>query len=681
MKTRIQNLRHPLFLLFLTSLVLLPKLPVIPTRATPVRIEDFLLVILLAFFVLGSDFSEWRKLWRSKIARLIAIWLVLTFISTLWGIFGHRVEDWRIALLFYFRQIEYISLLPIAYLALQDRRRVSTFYRLLLFLAFPVSFYAILQGMGLVGGFGGGFYGNRWVAATDRSFATFSGPYELGEFYVIVLPILAAGILFSAAAKERIVNLLNYFLGLIGLGMSAARIPVFLLPATFLTFLLFLPKRIKYLAIFFLILLASSLIPFLSSPTLRTRSFDIVGPLLTRIFEMAGMGLDLIWQQTAPKPSAPEAVLLPQELGKVAVLPTLPPKLVVEPSIVQQMVPSERLGALPTAPPTAPSRAALPPLFILYTIDTRDGLERYFSSQGVNLVKGFSFEESSRDWRIFGGKVVKDPAEAYDGQNYVLLKGSEEGQSIGVEQAISGLDPRRVYLLSAAFFKEGDAAGFSFYSEQEGWHCLICFWGYRSGGRLTLHRDIRLVINREQPANRWTKVQMLIYGVDQLRPVIRIPGLRSGQVRIDNVELKEVDYPKDLLPKIEPIEYLDESLAWRVQSLWPRALREVRSNPFLGGGFSSLGAAADSSVFTFLGETGVLGFGVFALILFEIIRLLWRQIHKTEERLLRTLLIGTLLMVIGVILNSLLVDVFRASKIAMIFWMMVGAILSNEDCH
>ena len=109
----------------------------------------------------------------------------------------------------------------------------------------------------------------------------------------------------------------------------------------------------------------------------------------------------------------------------------------------------------------------------------------------------------------------------------------------------------------------------------------------------------------------------------------------------------------------------------RFNNEWPRAIASLIKNPFLGTGYSSLDIATDNDFLRSLGEVGILGTLGLALVLIET----WKKIFiflKNENKFLRYFSAGVLSMMIAFLVNGLFIDVFEASKVASLFWMMLG---------
>lgn len=111
---------------------------------------------------------------------------------------------------------------------------------------------------------------------------------------------------------------------------------------------------------------------------------------------------------------------------------------------------------------------------------------------------------------------------------------------------------------------------------------------------------------------------------------------------------------------------------------WPRAVRALLKNPFLGTGYSSIDIATDNDFLRSLGEVGILGTLALILILIEVGKRIL-SLLKSEKRLTKYLSAGIFSMMIAFIINGLFIDVFEASKVASLFWMILGLNLSINN--
>lgn len=110
---------------------------------------------------------------------------------------------------------------------------------------------------------------------------------------------------------------------------------------------------------------------------------------------------------------------------------------------------------------------------------------------------------------------------------------------------------------------------------------------------------------------------------------------------------------------------------------WPRAIRAFIKNPVLGTGYSSLGLATDNDVLRSLGEVGILGTLAFVLFLIEVFKRI-RKEYILGDRFVRFYSAGTLSVIVAFSLNGLFIDVFEASKIAAVFWILLGIALAQR---
>ncbi len=154
--------------------------------------------------------------------------------------------------------------------------------------------------------------------------------------------------------------------------------------------------------------------------------------------------------------------------------------------------------------------------------------------------------------------------------------------------------------------------------------------------------------------------------------------------QIINVTIQKIIY---IMPKFEvnaatetpapqPV-IEDRSTSIRTNVEWPRALRAFQKNPLMGTGFSSITLATDNDYLRLLGETGLIGFAAFMLIF---IRLFQR--FKTTLPFEKTVTLSNAFMgglfggVVGIFLNAVFIDIFEASKLAIIFWLLIGFALA-----
>jgi hypothetical protein len=115
------------------------------------------------------------------------------------------------------------------------------------------------------------------------------------------------------------------------------------------------------------------------------------------------------------------------------------------------------------------------------------------------------------------------------------------------------------------------------------------------------------------------------------------------------------------------------SFGIRTDVEWPRALRAFYKNPLLGTGYSSITIATDNDFLRSLGEVGLLGTLGIGLIFFILVRQMAKFIKKSpKEDFERSFIIGVLCALICVLLTGIFIDVLEASKIATVFWFLLG---------
>ncbi|KKU28443.1 MAG: hypothetical protein UX80_C0002G0074 [Candidatus Amesbacteria bacterium GW2011_GWA2_47_11b] len=145
---------------------------------------------------------------------------------------------------------------------------------------------------------------------------------------------------------------------------------------------------------------------------------------------------------------------------------------------------------------------------------------------------------------------------------------------------------------------------------------------------------------------------------------------RYRELLVDHVFAAADEEVPDALKPPEILE--DRSFNIRLKAEWPRALRAFYQNPLLGTGFSSVGLAVDNDYLRLLAETGLLGFFAFGLILLRIFKSA-RPYLQTPHSPTDAFIIAATLGLVGLLFNAVFIDVFEASKIAIISWTLLGA--------
>jgi len=119
----------------------------------------------------------------------------------------------------------------------------------------------------------------------------------------------------------------------------------------------------------------------------------------------------------------------------------------------------------------------------------------------------------------------------------------------------------------------------------------------------------------------------------------------------------------------------DRSTSIRFDVEWPRALRALRKNPLFGTGFSSITLATDNDYLRLLGETGILGFVSFISILIMLSKHTFLSPVQTNIWWERFPIGFSGVLIVTMIIATFL-DVFEASKIAILFWSFTGISLA-----
>lgn len=133
----------------------------------------------------------------------------------------------------------------------------------------------------------------------------------------------------------------------------------------------------------------------------------------------------------------------------------------------------------------------------------------------------------------------------------------------------------------------------------------------------------------------------------------------------------------------------DLSFTTRFQGEWPHALEAFKRNVFFGSGYSSISLAVDNNYLRILGEVGLFGFISFLALFLAIGIFIRKTLPEVDSPLAKSFVLGFVAGVLGLALNAILIDVFEASKIAFLLWLLTGVTLGllnlyqrkYEDLH
>lgn len=163
-------------------------------------------------------------------------------------------------------------------------------------------------------------------------------------------------------------------------------------------------------------------------------------------------------------------------------------------------------------------------------------------------------------------------------------------------------------------------------------------------------------------------------------PIKKLPeqsraALRDQALREATMAGRDGTHPVDTVPG-EPVNSTElgvyRSLGIRLNVEWPRALRAFYKNPALGTGYSSLTLATDNDILRSLGETGLLGtisLGLIFLIIFKKMFYFLRTTGSFESYFT----LGIFCSTIALLLSAVFIDVLESSKVAEVFWLLLGA--------
>ncbi|MEI6532971.1 MAG: hypothetical protein WCO06_03970 [Candidatus Roizmanbacteria bacterium] len=165
--------------------------------------------------------------------------------------------------------------------------------------------------------------------------------------------------------------------------------------------------------------------------------------------------------------------------------------------------------------------------------------------------------------------------------------------------------------------------------------------------------------------------------IEQVRQDLRNEASKSGKILSATEEAQMVATITAGLSGQNAM-VLDTSMAVRFQVSWPRAFKAFKSNPILGTGASSLTEATDGGYVRTIGEFGLFGTLAFFAIILKMIWIIWIKLrtdlkHKQEGIIYYGFLFG----ILAILINTTLIDVFEASKVAFYFWMISGIMIGS----
>lgn len=184
-----------LFLLFFIPLY--PKLPLIDVIRTWVyiRLEDFFIAALAALFLIKAKQNQWRD-FQTPLTTPIFVYWTIGAVSLIYSLFflGRFIPNYfpHLAILHYFRRIEYMIVFFIAASAIRSLRHVYVFLTVFALTVLGVVLYGLGQ---KYMGYPAFLTMNEefakgvplYLSATSRITSTFAGHYDLAAFLMFAL--------------------------------------------------------------------------------------------------------------------------------------------------------------------------------------------------------------------------------------------------------------------------------------------------------------------------------------------------------------------------------------------------------------------------------------------------------------------------------------------------------------
>jgi hypothetical protein len=116
---------------------------------------------------------------------------------------------------------------------------------------------------------------------------------------------------------------------------------------------------------------------------------------------------------------------------------------------------------------------------------------------------------------------------------------------------------------------------------------------------------------------------------------------------------------------------IDESAVIRYVN-WLNVLQGFSLHPLLGSGPSAFGEAVDGNYVRVLGEGGIFGVLAFAWLMYNLFLMSYKYYRQADDKLAEKYSLFMLTVLSALLISALFVDTFEASKIAMLFWLLMG---------
>lgn len=111
---------------------------------------------------------------------------------------------------------------------------------------------------------------------------------------------------------------------------------------------------------------------------------------------------------------------------------------------------------------------------------------------------------------------------------------------------------------------------------------------------------------------------------------------------------------------------------------WQDALARVGYHFLWGGGYYTNGLGTDNDYVRKIVEVGIIGLAMFLLIIRDFLRITWRSYTSLSIPHLRYFHLAMIGFIIGLLVEAIFIDIFEASKIAFLFWYLMGLVALFE---
>jgi len=267
---------------------LFPKFPAIkiPGIYVAIRLEDFLILFTLLIFLIPM-LINFKIFFKEKVSRAIILFLLIGFISTISGILITQTVVSSIALLHFFRRVEYLSLFFVGFIFIRQTKD-DYFFEYLVKILLVINLLVFLYG------FGQKYFNLPIIITQNEEYSkgvalsytvgahinsSFAGHYDLASFLVLIMPIFISAFYILKDKISKIILAISTLLGFWLLSAAVSRIAIvaFLISTTVSLFLLK-----KYKAIVAVLVISAIIFGFSSDLKVRYgRIIEVVREKIT----------------------------------------------------------------------------------------------------------------------------------------------------------------------------------------------------------------------------------------------------------------------------------------------------------------------------------------------------------------------------------------------------------------